>query len=214
VRGLVLACGDAADALPTADDAEVRKLPPRPGKTDVDPWLADLLVVAGTDADLAAVVLRLLRRDALTTTRVGYVPTERRSPVARLWGVPADPGAALELALSGAERPVTLVRDDAGGVLLGSGHIPRVRGVAYCDDTVALRGAARSISVRPGDGGLVVTVTGTGLLRRGRTFRSRAFPLACDPLIPVPDGVPYPRTVERWTWYRHTEDLRAIRVPG
>jgi hypothetical protein len=24
------------------------------------------------------------------------------------------------------------------------------------------------------------------------------------------DGVPHPRPVTRWTWYRHTEDLRAI----
>jgi len=26
----------------------------------------------------------------------------------------------------------------------------------------------------------------------------------------VHDGVPHPRPATRWTWYRHTEDLRAI----
>lgn len=211
VRGLVLACGDAATRLPGVDGVTVERLPSRPGKGDVDPLLAPALVVAGTDTDLAAVVLRLLRKDAVATTTVGYVPSDPDSAVAALWGLPTDPATALRLALTGAERPVPLVRDDAGGVLVGRGVISPVRGIAYCDDTVALRGLARSIEVHAGEDSLVVTVTRGRLLRRRHTFRSRAFQLGCEPVVPVSDGVPYPRPMTRWTWYRHTEDLRLVR---
>ena len=53
----------------------------------------------GTDADLAAVVLRLMRIERLTEVPVGYVPVDREaSAVARLWGLPAD---TVEVALTG-----------------------------------------------------------------------------------------------------------------
>lgn len=206
MRGLVLACGPVTLAVP--DGVRVRTLPERPGKGDVDALLTESFVVAGTDADLAAVVLRLLRKDLLASTSLGYVPADRRSAVAGLWGLPTDPDAALQVALTGATQEGPLVRNDAGGVLLGRGVLTRVNGVAYCDDTVALRGAARSIEVRP-DGalGLAVTVTKGGFLPRRETFESRAFQLSCDPTVPVSDDVPHPRATERWTWYRHTEPL-------
>jgi hypothetical protein len=215
VSGLVLACGNAADSLtgvgPTRTDVKIEKLPARPGKQDVDPLLGEAVVVAGTDADLAAVVLRLLRKDLLPATTVGFVPTDRKSAVAELWGLPTDPAKALDLALNGEDRPVPLVRDDVGGVLVGRGVIAPVRGIGYCDDTVALRGDARSLEVHAGPAGLVVTVT-RGRLRRRRTiYEGRAFQLGCDPVVPVSDGVPHPRSMERWTWYRHTQDLRLVR---
>ncbi|CAM3081737.1 hypothetical protein SAXI111661_17435 [Saccharomonospora xinjiangensis] len=216
MSGLVLACGNAADSLTAATAAangvRIETVPSRPGKKDVDPLLDDtVVVVAGTDADLAAVVLRLLRKDLLPSTVVGFVPTERNSAVASLWGLPTDPAKALDLALTGADRPVPLVRDDVGGVLVGRGVIAPVRGIGYCDDTVALRGEARSIEVNAGEAGLVVTVT-RGRFRRTRTtFEGRAFQLGCDPVVPVSDGVAHPRSMERWTWYRHTQDLRLVR---
>lgn len=211
VSGLVLACGNAADSLKGDADVRIEPVPERPGKKEVDPLLEPALVVAGTDADLAAVVLRLLRKDLLASTTVGFVPTERDSAFAALWGLPTDPATALELAVTGEDRPVPLVRDDAGGVLVARGVIPGVRGVGYCDDTVALRGEARSLEVRPGPEGLVVTVTQGRFRRRRTTFSGRAFQLGCDPVVPVSDGVPYPRSMERWTWYRHTQDLRLVR---
>ncbi|WP_197319679.1 hypothetical protein [Saccharomonospora sp. NB11] len=211
MSGLVLACGNAADSLTAVDGVRIERLPARPGKKDVDPLLEPTLVVAGTDADLAAVALRLLRKDLLESTTVGFVPTDRDSAVAALWGLPTKPSEALEVATTGEVRPVPLVRDDVGGVLVGRGEIPRVRGVGYCDDTVALRGDARSLEVRPGPEGLVVTVTRGRLRRRRTTYSGRAFQLGCDPVVPVSDGVAHPRSMERWTWYRHTQDLRLRR---
>lgn len=210
VRGVVLACGEAAESLAVPEGVRVHALPSRPGKNDVDPLLTGELVVAGTDADLAAVVLRLLRKDKLGTTPVGYVPVGGRSTVAAIWKIPSDSTAAMDLALTGSAGSVPLVRDDAGGVLLGRGVLEQPRGVAYCDDAVAFRGEASSVVVRPDSEGLVVTVTRGTLFRRKETFRGRAFQFGGTPLSPLSDGVAYPRPMQRWTWYRHTHDLRLV----
>jgi hypothetical protein len=212
-RRLVLVCGDSG-VLPRLPDP-VERLPSRPGKAEVDPLLSAHpdapLIVVGTDADLAAVVLRLLRKEKLTGTPVGFVPAAPGSEVARRWGLPLDPTRALEVALTAEPDPVPLVRDDAGGVLVGKGTIHSVRGVAYCDDFVALRGSARSIEVWPDRAdGLAVRVR-KGLFKSAETVTSRAFQIGCTPTRPRYDGVEHPRPVERWTWYRHTEDLRLIR---
>jgi hypothetical protein len=212
-RRLVLVCG-ATDVPPRLPDL-VERVPSRPGKAEIDPLLSAHpevpLIVAGTDADLAAVVIRLLRKEKLAGTPVGFVPAVAGSEVARRWGLPRDPARALEVALTAEPDPVPLVRDDAGGVLVGKGTIGPVSGVAYCDDFVALRGSARSIEVWPdGAAGLAVRVR-KGLFKSGETVTSRAFQLGCAPTRPRYDGVEHPRPVERWTWYRHTEDLRLIR---
>ncbi|HEX2301181.1 MAG TPA: hypothetical protein VHH34_22195, partial [Pseudonocardiaceae bacterium] len=63
-------------------------MPSPPERDDLRDVLASLegrrLVVCGTDADLAAVLLRLLRTDALEVP-VGYVPASASSTVARLY---------------------------------------------------------------------------------------------------------------------------------
>jgi len=129
-------------------------VPARPGRADIDPLLASTLrriVVAGSDADLAAVLVRLLRRDRLDV-ELAYVPADRRSVAARLWGLPHG-AKAVELAREGVARPAPLVRDDAGGVLVGRGEIRgtagSVYGEAYCDGVLALRGSARRLVVTP-----------------------------------------------------------------
>jgi hypothetical protein len=134
--------------------------------------------------------------------------------VARQWGLPARSGPALELAVGAAPAPVPLVRDDAGGVLLGEGRVEPLDGVVYCDDQRVLRGSALRLTVRSDDErGLVVTVVRRGVPgRRTTRARGRAIQIGCDPVRPVLDGVAYPRPVERWSWYRHTEDLLAVRV--
>jgi hypothetical protein len=197
---------------------EVHRVPV-PGRTEIDPLLAALdgrrLAVCGTDADLAAVVLRLLRTERLDEVPVAYLPAGDDSAAAALWGLPTDPGRALDLALRGEPDRVPLVRDDAGGVLVGLGVLAPVRGVAYCDDEQVLRGTASRVEVTPdpsGGAGLVVHVVRRGLLaRRVRTAYGRATQLGCLPAHPVRDGVRHPRAVSRWTWYRHTEDLRLVR---
>ena len=211
---LVLTCGPAR--WPGVEPATA--MPARPGRVELDETLASLggrrLVVCGTDADLAAVLLRLLRTEALNTVAVGYVPVEASSMVARLWGLPVAPAAAASLALRGDPDPVPLVRDDAGGVLVGLGVVAPLDGVAYCDDEVVLRGQASRLEVTPDrTHGLVVRVRHRKLLRsRMRYAAGRAVQLGCAPTDVWRDGVAG-RITDRWTWYRHIEDWRLIRPP-
>ncbi|GAA2666753.1 MULTISPECIES: hypothetical protein [Actinosynnema] len=220
MRGIVLACGNTQSPLITDGDGfEVRRVSERPGKAEVDPLLADLgdrrLVVVGTDGDLNAVALRLLRTERLTDVVVGYAPVSPKSQVAELWGLPTDLGRALDLARSGDPDRVPLVRDDVGGVLVGLGSLGPVRGVGYCDDAVVLRGPASRLEVTPdpdGGAGLVVRVVQRRLLgRKTTTTAGRAFQLGCVPAHVESDGRAHPRPMSKWTWYRHTEDLRLVR---
>jgi hypothetical protein len=217
VRGIVLACGNTQLPLITYGDGfEVVQVPERPGKNDVDQHLDhDRLIVAGSDADLAAVALRLLRRERLGDTIVGFVPASPRSVVAALWTLPSSPAAAFQLALTGDPDPVPLVRDDVGGVLVGLGSLSPVRGVGYADADNVLRGQASRIEVTPdpdGGAGLVVRVIHRRLIgSKVKEHRPRAFQLGCLPTSATLDGVKHPRPVDKWTWYRHTEDMRLVR---
>jgi hypothetical protein len=195
----------------------VTAVPARPGRKELGEILAGLdgrrLVVCGTDADLAAVLLRLLRTEVVGTVPVGYVPVVASSAVARLWGLPTAPTTAADLALRGEPDRVPLVRDDAGGVLVGLGVVRPVDGVAYCDDEVVLRGRAARLEVVPDRAlGLMVRVVRGGLLwhRAVRQAVGRAVQLGCAPTDVWRDGVA-DRTTDRWTWYRHTEDWQLIR---
>jgi hypothetical protein len=227
VGAMVLACGRGgglASAPAVTERSGVRAvvLPARPGRDDVDPLLTgvgpdaehDRLVVLGDDADLAAVVLRLLRAERLDVP-VGFVPLAEESDVAITWGLSADRGRALDIALGGEPDRVPLVRDDNGGVLVGLGRIGPLRGVAYCDDTQVLRGPAKSVRVVPhaaDGGGIEVTVAHRGLFnRKSQTTHGRAFELGSLATKVVRDGVPHDRPIRKWHWYRHTEDLRLIR---
>jgi hypothetical protein len=214
---LILGCGTAVTSgdwrkLASASGSGAHEIPATPGKNDVDPLLksddVDRVVVHGTDADLAAVVLRLMRTERVDELMVGFVPVDRKqSQVAQLWGLPVD---GVDLALTGSDRALPLVRDDNGGVLLGLGVIAPAVGTVYCDDAVALRGDAPRIEVTPGSAGVTVKVV-RGRFRKPAVFEGRAVQFGIDETHPVRDGVEYARAVTRWTWYRHTEDLRAIR---
>jgi hypothetical protein len=212
---VVLTCGSAR--WPGAGVAEVTAVPARPGHEELGSLLAGLagrrLVVCGSDADLAAVLLRLLRGSLLGAVPVGYVPSSATSAVARLWGLPVVPSAAASLALRGQPDRVPLVRDDSGGVLVGRGVVRPLQGVAYCDNEVVLRGQAARLEVTPDRAlGLVVRVaTRRGLFgRRVCHAAGRAVQLGCAPTAVWRDGVAG-RTTDRWTWYRHTEDWQLAR---
>lgn len=206
---LVLACG-----VPAARP-DWRALPANPGRAELDPLLASAhgrVVVVGADADLAAVVQRLVRAERLAELTVGFVPVRPEdSTVARLWNLPAD---ALDLALSADPVPIPVVRDDSGGVLVGLGRIGPVAGEAYCDDQLALRGRAKAIEVTPDPLGVCARVISGRFGRKPRTYRGRAVQIGCRPATTVTaNGVEHPRPVPRWTWYRHTEELRAVLTP-
>jgi len=202
---------------------EVRALPARPGRAELDPLLTPAdgptptrLVVAGTDADLAAVVLRLLRTERLAEVAVAYLPADPDSAVAATWSLPTAPSAAATLAHHGEPDLVPLVRDDAGGVLLGRGELRPLRGVVYCDDQLVLRGQANRLVVTPSAPvGVDVRASRVGLFglvgRRTNAALGRAVQIGCLATKVTVDGVPHPRPVTKWTWYKHTEDLRLIR---
>jgi len=215
VRGIVVACGEGSPGFEEVDDVTSIRVPSRPGKAEIDPLLGeyDHLVVSGTDADLNAVVVRLLRKETLGRVSVGFVPASPDSAVADVWSLPTSHLHALALALRGDVDPIPLIRDDVGGVLVGRGLLGMVRGVAYCDEQVALRGPARSIEVTPDPGGpgLAVRVVKGTFFKRPTTLFSRAFQIGCIPTRPQSDGVAYERAMSRWTWYRHTQDLRLVR---
>jgi hypothetical protein len=195
-----------------------------PGRDELDPLLAPpspasaptRLVVAGTDADLAAVVLRLLRTERLAEVAVAYLPSDPDSAVADVWGLPTDASAAATLARYGEPDRVPLVRDDNGGVLLGRGELRPLRGVVYCDDQLVLRGQASRLVVTPSaPAGVDVRAVRLGVLgRRTNAALGRAVQIGCLATAVVVDGVPHPRPVTRWTWYKHTEDLRLVRGLG
>lgn len=181
---------------------------PRPGKAEVDALLpARRLIVHGDDADLAAVLVRLLRRDALDT-EVAYLPVSRRSRAAANWGLPSRFDDAVALARSGTAREMPLVRDDNGGVLAGRGEIPDLYGEAYCDATRVLHGRVKTLVVDAGPEGVQVR-PGRGVT--GAT--GRAIQIGTTGATPVRDGVPHPREIKRWAWYKHTEPWRPV-LPG
>ncbi|WP_233899233.1 hypothetical protein [Pseudonocardia dioxanivorans] len=186
------------------------RLPSRPGRTDLDPVLDEQrpgrVVVSGTDAVLAAVLVRLLRRELLGAVEVAFVPTTRRSAAAAAWGLPRDRAAAAALALDGTASPVPLIRDDAGGVLVGRGEVRNLRGEAYCDNTLVVRGSVRRLLAAPGPQG-VSSLAGRGV----RAATGRALQIGCVGARVVVNGVEHPREVPRWTWYRHTEDWLLVR---
>lgn len=184
----------------------------RPGKT-IDPLLAGRLLVIGDDADLAAVVLRLLRRDLLGAVEVAYASPQGRTAFTDLWNLPRGDRAATA-ARTGTAAAVPLVRDDVGGVLLARGELAPVDGVTYVDAERVLGGSAERITVRPDRAkGLAVTVTQRrlgGLRRRSVTTPGRAVQFGTAPTTVTVDGAAYPRPMDRWTFYLHTAPLLVV----
>ena len=178
------------------------------------------LVVAGDDADLAAVVVRLVRTERLDV-EIAYLPAGP-TPATRAWGLPHGAEAAAR-AGSGIATPVPLVRDDSGGVLVGRGEIDGLVGECWCDEHLVLRGRAPRLVVVPGPDGIAVRA---GRGHRPPDGRMRALPpkvasgrgsalgravqVGGEPMTVVVDGVPHPRPVPRWTWFRHTTDLLLV----
>lgn len=218
---MVVTCGDAARGRWAATLGEVRALPDRPGRDDLDPLLDELtpssrLVVVGDDAALAAVLTRLLRRERLDVA-VAVLPAPG-SVAAGVWGLPRDPAAARELALGGTPRPVPLVRDDRGGVVAGRHRVEDFHGEVYADEHRLWTGDAALFEVGPdasGTSGRVVGPRRLGGLRAGREVvrAGRAVQLGCRPVTVVRDGIPDERTVTRRSWYRHTQDWHLVCAP-
>lgn len=209
-------------------------VPAVPGKDDVDPVLGELdgrLVVLGTDADLAAVVLRLLRKNRLVDVELGYVPAGP-SAASTVWDLGTG-DRAVDVAFTAATRPSALVRDDQGGVLVGVGTVEPITGQVYCEDEQVLNGSALRVEVRPDPAaaplreptadplstdldpptdGIHVVAVRRALFGKQRTeARGRAVQAGFRATTVLRDGVAHPRPATQWGWYRHTEDLCLAR---
>lgn len=153
------------------------------------------LVVVGSDADLAAVLTRLMRADRLDV---------EVCHVRRPWHV--------RRALDGVATRVPLIRDDTGTVIVGAAEWrgDPLHGEAVVDDTVLFDGTVAGVRIEP-----IPTMPGLRAAVLGRRPRrwvvGRAAQLGTTGAIVVRDGVPGPRPVKRSTFYRHTEGWLRVR---
>jgi hypothetical protein len=172
------------------------------------------LVVVGADADLAAVLTRLLRADRLDI-EVAYVPP-RRTPAARVYRLPAGRRAARR-ARRGSARRVHLIRDETGWVIVGRADwLPAddrqlVHGEAVVDDTTLFDGEVAGVRVEPTSAlpGLRASVYGSRIGRRW--VAGRAAQLGSTGVTVVRDSVPAPRIARRSTFYRNVEGWLLVR---
>lgn len=141
------------------------------------------LIVVGADADLGAVLTRLLRTDRLDV-EVGYVPLIRDETgsviVGRAQWLPAE-----EQAL--------------------------IHGEAVVDDTVLFDGDVAGVCIEPTLTlpGLRAAVDGAGKWRRW--IGGRAAQLGTTGAAVLRDGVAAPRPVRRSTFYRNVEGWLLVR---
>ncbi|WAJ45829.1 peptidase M50 [Mycobacterium sp. Aquia_216] len=170
------------------------------------------LVILGVDAELAAVLSRLLRAERLDI-EVAYAPP-RRTRATRIYRSPAGRRAARR-ARRGTPRRVTLVRDETGAVIVGrAGWLPpegrqRIHGEAVVDDTQLFDGDVTGAYIEPtlAMPGLRASVHGTWR----RWVAGRAVQLGSTGVKVIRDGVAAPRPARRSTFYRHVEGWLLVR---
>ncbi|MGV0836313.1 peptidase M50 [Mycolicibacterium thermoresistibile] len=167
---------------------------------------ANRLIVVGTEADLAAVLTRLMRTERLHV-EVAHVGGSRWTG---WWQA--------RRARSRPARRIPLIRDETGVVIVGSaewgGAAPgaALHGEGIVDDTVLFDGDVLGVRIEP-----IATMPGlraSVLNHRGRPVRwviGRAAQLGTTGARVVRDGVAAPRTVKRSTFYRHTEGWLQVR---
>jgi YegS/Rv2252/BmrU family lipid kinase len=81
------------------------------------------VVVAGGDGSLHAVVAALHRRQELGDVVLGLIPLGTGNDFARGADIPLDPEESARLVLAGEVRPVDLILDEVGNVVVNNVHI-------------------------------------------------------------------------------------------
>ena len=179
---------------------------------DIDAALSRVqrLTVVGVDADLAAVLTRLLRAERLDI-EIAYV-SARRTAATRAYRLATGWRAARRAVRASAQR-VPLLRDETGSAIVGvtlwqpPDDEGLLRGEAVVDDTVLFDGEVSGVRVEPTAAlpGLRARVTG------GRWVSGRAAQLGSTGVAVIRDGVAAPRTARRSTVYRNTEGWLSVR---
>lgn len=156
------------------------------------------LIVVGSDADLAAVLTRLMRTERLDV-EVAHA--------AGWWSA--------RRARRGTPRRVPLIRDDAGQVIVGAAEWRgegggALHGEAVVDDAVLFDGEVAGVRVEPTHAlpGLRACVIRPG---RRHWLAGRAAQLGTTGAVVLRDGSPAPRIVRRSTFYRHTHGWLLVR---
>ncbi|WP_406674051.1 diacylglycerol kinase family protein [Nonomuraea sp. N2-4H] len=106
-----------------ADTAEVRLDEPDALAKALDEHPDRDPVVLGGDGSLHRLVATLAERGELASRTVGLIPLGTGNDLARGLGVPLDPKEAARAAALGRPRPIDLLRDDEGGVVVNAVHI-------------------------------------------------------------------------------------------
>lgn len=185
------------------------------------------VVVSGDDRALGLVLTRLMRADAMWM-EVGYVPVNRESPAALVWGA-GDEGLAVEEAV----RPMPCIRTDFGEVVAGSAELftgdgsSRYTGEIVVDSEVLVGGneyGARLVPTVDAPGLVAVPYTSPlvptrRFLRRvpvrrtdaSRVLAGRALQSGGEEIAVLIDGILRPRPVKRVTFYRHLRDIQSVR---
>ena len=190
----VLVFGDRRAPRPLVSLTRARLADP----AGLDSAVADArrVAVVGSDADLAAVLTRLLRSERLDI-EVAHI---RGGPLSWL---------SARRAISRPAQRVPLIRDDTGTALVGAATwLPpagaaTLRGEAVVDDVALFDGEVAGVRIEP-------TPTMPGLRAsliggpRRRWVSGRAAQLGTTGATVVRDGVPGRREAQRSTFYRHT----------
>jgi diacylglycerol kinase (ATP) len=96
-------------------------------ETDLDAMLdrrdGRPVVVIGGDGSLHTMLKHLWGRGEAGSCPVGLIPLGTGNDFARGVGIPTDPVAAARLIRTGRPRPVDLIVDDAGGVVVNAVHV-------------------------------------------------------------------------------------------
>lgn len=208
----MLRCGTAS--VPAAlQEQPLHAVPARPDAGHVDPLLEHVrrLVVLGDDADVAAVLLRLLRTERLDVEVA--VVAARASALTRTWSLPTGRPAA-QAALRQTARATPLLRTTQGGVVAGEAMVRGVGGAAlhgeaYADDALLFSGDVPAVQVGTGPQGVRTRVRGR--VRRGPWLTARALQLGSTGADVTTDGVAQGDRAPRWSFYRHTVDWRLVR---
>jgi diacylglycerol kinase (ATP) len=96
-------------------------------ESDIDTALGRLngrtLVVVGGDGSLHTAVGRLWAGGLAAEVTVGLIPLGTGNDFARGVGIPLDPVEAARLIVDGTPRPVDLITDDTGDVVVNAAHV-------------------------------------------------------------------------------------------